>query len=156
MCTDTRCSLEDLPEVMDDRDGWREIVMEIHASSTPWRWWWKHNCSTGIEGYVWFYGISNIVGYLMPNPFFTYKHFYFKQFSWTGNSFFVYAQLNVKIVLFQAIRFSRNTQFLFDPQIGLSQVLPLQARMDRGAMAMRRYSTFPKARALLEPHNQII
>ena len=23
-------------------------------------------------GYVWFYGISTIVGYLMPNPFYTY------------------------------------------------------------------------------------
>ena len=28
-----------------------------------------------------FYGISNIVGYLMPNTFYTYKQFYFKQFS---------------------------------------------------------------------------
>ena len=32
-------------------------------------------------GLVWFYGISTIVGYLMPNPFYTYKRFYFKQFS---------------------------------------------------------------------------
>ena len=28
-----------------------------------------------------FYGIPTIVGYLMPNPFYTNKHFYFKQFS---------------------------------------------------------------------------
>ena len=28
-----------------------------------------------------FYGISTIVGYLMPNPFHKYKQFYFKQFS---------------------------------------------------------------------------
>ena len=27
---------------------------------------------------VWFYGISTIVGYLMPNPCYTYKQFYFK------------------------------------------------------------------------------
>ena len=29
-------------------------------------------------GLVWFYGISTIVGYLMPNP---YEQFYFEQFS---------------------------------------------------------------------------
>ena len=29
---------------------------------------------------VWFYGISTIIGYLMPNPFYTYKQFYFKKF----------------------------------------------------------------------------
>ena len=31
-------------------------------------------------GLVWFYGISTIIGYLMPNPFYTIKQFYFKQF----------------------------------------------------------------------------
>ena len=31
--------------------------------------------------FVWFYGISTIVGYLMPNPFYTYKQLYFKHFS---------------------------------------------------------------------------
>ena len=41
--TDTGCSLEDLPGVMDDRDEWRERVMEIHASSTTW-WWWPDIC----------------------------------------------------------------------------------------------------------------
>ena len=50
-------------------------------------------------GLVWFYGISTIVGYLMPNPFYTYKQFYFKQFSLVWVQFFVYAQLNVKTVL---------------------------------------------------------
>ena len=29
---DTGCSLEDLPEAMDNWDGWRERVREIHAS----------------------------------------------------------------------------------------------------------------------------
>ena len=28
-----------------------------------------------------FYGMSTIIVYLMPNPFYTYKQFYFKQFS---------------------------------------------------------------------------
>ena len=40
LCADTVCSLEYLPGVMDDRDGWRERVMEICASSTTWWWWW--------------------------------------------------------------------------------------------------------------------
>ena len=31
LCTDTGCSLEDLPEAMDDREGWRERVREICA-----------------------------------------------------------------------------------------------------------------------------
>ena len=35
-------------------------------------------------------------------------------------------------------------------------MLPLQARVDLGAMAMKRYSAFPKAPALLEPHHQIV
>ena len=39
LCADTGCSLEDLPEAMDDRDGWQERVGEIHASSATWCWW---------------------------------------------------------------------------------------------------------------------
>ena len=31
--------------------------------------------------FVWFYGIFTIAGYLMPNPFYAYKQFNFKQFS---------------------------------------------------------------------------
>ena len=33
LCADTRCSLEDLPGAMDNRDGWRERVWEIRAIS---------------------------------------------------------------------------------------------------------------------------
>ena len=33
---------------------------------------------------------------------------------------------------------------------------PLQARVDLGAMAMKGFSTFSKAPALLEPLNQIV
>ena len=32
-------------------------------------------------GFVWFYGTSTILGYLMANPFYTYKQLHFKQFS---------------------------------------------------------------------------
>ena len=42
---------------------------------------------------------------------------------------------------------------LFDPKIGPYQVLPLRARMNVGVMAMKEYSTFSKALALLEPHH---
>ena len=45
---------------------------------------------------------------------------------------------------------------LFDPQIGPYQVQPLQARVDLGTVAMKRYSAFPKALVLLESCNKII
>ena len=32
---------------------------------------------------IWFYSISTFAGYLMLNPFYTYKQFYFKQLSLT-------------------------------------------------------------------------
>ena len=37
---DTRCSPEDLPEAMNDREKWRERVRDIRASGTTWGWWW--------------------------------------------------------------------------------------------------------------------
>ena len=40
LCEDTGCSPEDLPEVMNDREKWRERVRDIHASGTTWWWWW--------------------------------------------------------------------------------------------------------------------
>ena len=38
LCVDTGCSPEDVPEVMDDREGWRERVRDIRADSAIW-WW---------------------------------------------------------------------------------------------------------------------
>ena len=38
LCEDTGCSPEDLPEAMNDREKWRERVMDIRATSTTW-WW---------------------------------------------------------------------------------------------------------------------
>ena len=38
LCEDTRCSPEDLPEAMNDREKWRERVRDIRASGTTW-WW---------------------------------------------------------------------------------------------------------------------
>ena len=39
LCGDTGGSPEDLPEAMNDREGWRERVRVIRADSTT-RWWW--------------------------------------------------------------------------------------------------------------------
>ena len=72
--------------------------------------------------------------------------------------------LFTQIVLFLTIQFSLRHSFthfkyqtvLFDQQIGPYQVLPLQDRVDLGAKAMKGYSIFPKAPALLEPHHQIV
>ena len=36
LCADTRCSLEDLPGVIDDTDRWQERVRKIHAGGTTW------------------------------------------------------------------------------------------------------------------------
>ena len=35
-------------------------------------------------------------------------------------------------------------------------VLPLQAKVNLGLVAIKRYSAFPKAPALLRPHHQIV
>ena len=40
LCEDTECNPEDLPEAMNDREKWREMVRDIHAGgTTSWRWW---------------------------------------------------------------------------------------------------------------------
>ena len=49
LCEDTGCNPEDLPEVMNDREKWRERVRDIRATSTTWWWWWWWwwwNCNT--------------------------------------------------------------------------------------------------------------
>ena len=78
LCSDTGCSLEDLLEVMNDRDEWREKVWEIRSSGMTWWWWWWWWChtaaahdytSTRFGWFVGFYGISTFVSYLTPNPF---------------------------------------------------------------------------------------
>ena len=38
LCEDTGCSPEDLPKAINDREGWRERVKDIHADGTT-RWW---------------------------------------------------------------------------------------------------------------------
>ena len=49
-------------------------------------------------------------------------------------------------ILIQTIQFSKSMQLvLFNPLIGPYQVQPFWARVDLGAMAMKVYSSFPKA-----------
>ena len=43
----------------------------------------------------------------------------------------------------------------FDPKIGSYQELPFRARVTKGTMSVKGYSTFPKAPALQESHNLI-
>ena len=40
LCEDTGCGPEDLPEAMNDREKWREKVMDIRDCDTTWWWWW--------------------------------------------------------------------------------------------------------------------
>ena len=40
LCADMGCDLENLPEAMDDREGWRERVRDIRADGATWWWWW--------------------------------------------------------------------------------------------------------------------
>ena len=42
LCEYTGCSPEDLPEVMNDREKWRERVRDIRAGGTTWWWWFLH------------------------------------------------------------------------------------------------------------------
>ena len=45
LCEDTGCGPEDLPEVMNDKEKWRERVRDIRACGTTcwWWWWWWWN-----------------------------------------------------------------------------------------------------------------
>ena len=49
LCEDTGCSPEDLPEVMNDREEWRERVRDIRASGTTRWWWWRRNQRSQIS-----------------------------------------------------------------------------------------------------------
>ena len=46
LCEDTGCNPEDLPEAMNDREKWREMVKDIRAGGTTWWWWWWWNVNT--------------------------------------------------------------------------------------------------------------
>ena len=92
LSVDTGCSPENLPEAMNDREKWRERVRDIRAGGMTWWWWWwfeNHIHWTfvftfSVElyfniGLIVFYGISTLVGYLIPNPVYIYIHTIWKQ-----------------------------------------------------------------------------
>ena len=49
LCEDTGCSHEDLPEAMNEREKWREIIRDIRASDTTWWWWWLLELNTSLQ-----------------------------------------------------------------------------------------------------------
>ena len=51
LCEDTKCNPEDLPEAMNDREKWREMVRDICAGGTT-SWWWY------IYIYIYIYNLS--------------------------------------------------------------------------------------------------
>ena len=62
-----------------------------------------------------------------------------------------------KTVPFQTIQFSISRLLVrFNPYRGPYQGLTRRARVDLGAMAMKRCSAFPRPPASLNPHHQIV
>ena len=49
LCEDTGCCPEDLPGAMNDREGWRERVRDIRATSATWWWWWWYYNKTHLS-----------------------------------------------------------------------------------------------------------
>ena len=70
LCEDTGCCPEDLPRAMNDREEWRERVRDIRAASMIWWWWW-----------LWHINHCRIFNAKSIFIFYTYKQFYYKQFS---------------------------------------------------------------------------
>ena len=50
LCEDTGCNPEDLPEAMNDKEKWREMVRDIRAGGTTW-WWWRRRVLNEKELY---------------------------------------------------------------------------------------------------------
>ena len=61
LCEDTGCNPEDLPEVMNDREKWREMVKDIRAGGTSWWWWYIYKI---IYIYIYIYKIIYIYIYI--------------------------------------------------------------------------------------------
>ena len=57
LCEDMGCSPEDLPEVMNDKEKWRERVRDIRASGMTWWWWWWWWCFC-LYLYMYMYAIK--------------------------------------------------------------------------------------------------
>ena len=96
----------------------------------------------------------------MPNLFYTYKQFYFKVFSLVNKVkqfqiLLCITNNSIKHQLFIQTHLNISNNPFQHKHIGSYQVLPLRDRVDRGVMAMKFYSTNPKAPALLKTHHPI-
>ena len=70
LCEDTRCSPEDLPEAMNDREKWRERVRYIRASGTTWWWWWFLSKTNNLHTVVWVQVfLSNTNNYMVSSNY---------------------------------------------------------------------------------------
>ena len=68
LCADMGCSSEDLPEAMDDREGWRERVKDSCADGTTW--WWYIYIYIYMRGVLIFEVLhSHISGYKVSMQF---------------------------------------------------------------------------------------
>ena len=66
LCEDTGCSPEDLPEVMNDRENWRERVRDIRACGTTRCWWWYRTIRKILKN-IWF--DDNALGFEIRTSF---------------------------------------------------------------------------------------
>ena len=71
LCVDTGCSFEDLPEAMNDREGWPERVKDIRADDTTRWWWWTNDIDGNVQD-------CDIVVSLNPNCTYTRLQLWFK------------------------------------------------------------------------------
>ena len=55
LCEDTGCSPEDLSEVMNDREKWRERLSDTCASGTTWWWWWLWKSTLNVSVLITFF-----------------------------------------------------------------------------------------------------
>ena len=49
LCEDTGCNSEDLPEALNDREKWWEMVKDIRAGGTTWWWCWWFWCKANVK-----------------------------------------------------------------------------------------------------------
>ena len=69
LCVDTGCSLENMPEAMNDRENWRERIRDIRALGTTWWWWWWWYSVIVLvaQNSLWRF-VANQVGYNLKSP----------------------------------------------------------------------------------------
>ena len=139
-------------------------MLHSHQSSSYWLMT-KNQCL--IHHYGWLFSFTaykTFSGYLNVKTvlFQTIQYSIRTQFKCQKQFFFKYITsawvccLNFKIFLFQTIQLSISPQFSsIWPMNRTLTCVTLPGRVDLGAMAMKGYSAFPKAPALLKPYHQI-